>query len=78
MTTDAIIVNGQPKVVTQREMTFDEVCHLAFPDGPFGEFIVYTVTYSYPDGGSEFVLNKGQSVRIKAGMTIDVANTDRS
>jgi hypothetical protein len=73
-----IIVNGQQVAASQREMTFDEVCRLAFPSGPFGEQIAYTVTYSYPSGTGEFVLNKGQSVRIESGMVIDVGNTDRS
>lgn len=73
-----VIVNGEEKVVHQRAMTFEQVCLLAFPDGPFGENIVYTVTYSYANGGGDHILNKGQTVAIKNRMVFNVGNTDRS
>lgn len=72
-----VIVNGEEMVVERRVLTFHEVCLLAFPDGPFGENIVYTVTYSYRLGG-DHVLNKGQIVVIRDGMVFNVGNTDRS
>jgi hypothetical protein len=72
-----VIVNGEEKEVNHRELTFHQVCLFAFPDGPFGDNIVYTVTYSYKHGG-DHILNKGQQVEIKNGMVFNVGNTDRS
>ncbi len=40
-----IIVNGRPKKVAQRELTFDEVVELAFNPVPTGENVDITVTY---------------------------------
>lgn len=72
-----IVVNGEQMTVTEKEMTFDEICHLAFPNGPFGPTIRYTVTYT-DKHGHDFSLVAGQSVHVKDGMIFNVGNTDRS
>lgn len=71
-----IIVNLEPKEVRQEKMTFDEVCRLAFPQGPFGENIRYTITYTHR--GEDHPMLKGDSVELKNGMIFHVGNTDRS
>jgi hypothetical protein len=71
-----IIVNLEPKEVHQERINFDEICRLAFPQGPFGEEYRYTVTYSYH--GEDYPMFKGDSVEIKNGMIFHVGNTDRS
>lgn len=75
-----IVVNAQPKVVTTREITFEEVVSLAY-DGnpPVGPNWVFTVTYrrgqnENPQGS----LTKGTSVVVKEGMVFNVAATDKS
>ena len=73
-----VIVNGEEIVVHQNAMTFEQVCLLAFPNGPFGENIVYTVTYTYASWEGDHILNKGQTVAIKNRMVFNVGNTDRS
>jgi hypothetical protein len=72
-----IIVNGEQKEVGKRRLTFHEVCLLAFPNGPFGDNITYTVTYTYPNG-RDGSLVKGESVEIENGMIFNVGNTDKS
>lgn len=75
-----IIVNGQEKTTTEKELTFEEVVSLAYdgnpPSGPNWEF---TVAYrrghgNKPDGS----LLPGQSVKVKKGMIFDVRATDKS
>lgn len=75
-----IIVNGQPKMVTSKELSFEEVVALAYdgnpPSGPNWEF---TVTYRRgPEGRPEGSLVPGQSVRVKKGMIFNVTATDKS
>jgi len=72
-----IIVNGEQKEVDKNRLTFHEVCLLAFPNGPFGENITYTVTYTYSNG-RDGSLVKGESVEIENGMIFNVGNTDKS
>ena len=72
-----IVINGEETTVSDKEMAFDEIIRLAFPDGPFGPNIRYTVTYSDKQG-RDYSLVEGQSVRVKKGMIFNVGNTDRS
>lgn len=72
-----IVVNGEEKRVSQERLTFHEVCVLAFPDGPFGDAIRYTVTYSRKHGGDASMV-QGESVEVENGMIFNVGNTDRS
>jgi hypothetical protein len=73
-----IVVNGEEKTTNHESLTFHEVCLLAFPDGPFGDAIRYTVTYTYKHGGGDVSMVEGDSVEIKNGMIFNVGNTDRS
>ena len=41
-----VIVNGTPKEVSTRELTFEQVVELAFPNNPWGNpNTIYTVAY---------------------------------
>lgn len=71
-----VVVNGEHREVSQAHLTFDEVCKLAFPDGPFGENIIYTVTYS--THGRDGSLVSGENVEVVNGMIFHVGNTDKS
>jgi hypothetical protein len=76
-----IIVNGEPHVVPKEEITFAEVVALAFPDGPQGPNIIYSVTYRKgPDQKPKGILPEGGSVKVKVkeGMIFDVRVTDKS
>ena len=75
--THHVIVNGEQKEVHSEHLTFHEICKLAFPDGPFGENITYTVSFTYPNGEGGSVV-KGESVKIKNGTIFNVGNTDKS
>jgi hypothetical protein len=78
--TVTIIVNGRPKEVTAKELTFEEIGNLAFDNNPpTGENVVITVTYSKGDASKhEGTLLPGESVKIKAGMVFNVTATDKS
>lgn len=75
-----VVVNGQQKVVRERELTFREVVALAY-DGspPAGENWSFTVTYrrgeSEKPHGS---LVAGDEVKVKEGMIFNVTATDKS
>jgi len=74
-----VIVNGRPKVVTQKELTFDEVVALAFDSPPTGQNIVFTVTYRRGEGNKpEGTMVEGETVKIKEGMIFNVTATDKS
>ena len=72
-----IVVNGEEKKISQGSLTFHEICVLAFPEGPFGDAIRYTVTYTYKHGGDVSMV-QGESVEVENGMIFNVGNTDRS
>ena len=72
-----IIVNGEQKETRHDELDFHQVCVIAFPQGPFGDTVTYTVSFTYPDG-TEGTMVKGESVKIKNGMIFNVGNTDKS
>ena len=78
--TVVIIVNGRPKEVTGKALTFEEVLNLAFNDDPpTGPNIVITVTFSRgEDSRKEGSLLPGESVKVKKGMVFDVTATDKS
>lgn len=74
-----IIVNGRERTVRDRDVSFDEVVLLAFPEPPEGEFIVITVAYRNAAGNRSGDLVKGKSVKVKEKGTIfDVLATDKS
>lgn len=72
-----ITINAESVTVHQARLSFDEICHLAFPNGPFGGNIRYTVTYSLPDG-RESSMVQGDTIEVVEGAVFYVGNTDRS
>lgn len=74
-----IIVNGRPKVVASKELSFAEIIRLAFDAPPAGPNIVFTVTYRRGEGNKpEGTLVEGETVKIKEGMIFNVTSTDKS
>jgi hypothetical protein len=74
-----IIVNAQPKTVTTKELTFDEVVRLAYPNPPTGPTVEISVTYYRGDDKKpEGTLEEGQSVKVKQDMVFNVRVTDKS
>lgn len=73
-----VIVNGRPKTVSKRVLTFAEVVALAFPTPP-GPNTIYSVTYRGARGPKPSgTLAEGGSVKIKNKTTFNVTSTDRS
>ena len=74
----SIIVNGQQKVVTSKELTFAEV--VALDEAlPSGQYIEYTVTYRRGHGNKpEGSMVDGDTVKVKEGMIFNVTATDKS
>lgn len=75
-----IIINGQPKSTTERELSFDDLVSLTYdgnpPSGPNWEF---TITYRRGHGDKpEGSLVAGESVKTKEGMIFNVRATDKS
>lgn len=74
-----IIVNGRPKVVTEKELSFEQIVSLAFDNPPTGENIEVTVAYRKgEDKQPEGTLLPGKTVHIKDGMIFNVTATDKS
>jgi hypothetical protein len=77
--TVAIVVNGRPKELTEDEVSFEQVVHLAFSDAGDVSNSFFTVTYHHgPRGQVEGSLVAGQSVHVKNGMIFNVSRTDKS
>jgi hypothetical protein len=72
-----VSVNGVAEVWHRRRMSYEEAVKLAFPNGPTGRDIRYSVSWTKPDG-QEGALRLGQSVEVVEGMSFDVRNTDKS
>ena len=73
-----IVVNGEPKQVTSKEVSYEEVVKLAFPTPPFADTL-YTVTFRNAKKPKEGSLGEGQSVEVKKDGTIfNVKATDKS
>lgn len=75
-----IIVNGKKKVVTSKELTFDQVVDLYYaPDPrPTGDNWTFTVTFRKAEDKPEGTLAAGQTVKVKDGTIFDVTPTDKS
>ena len=74
-----IIVNGRPKEVSTKTLTFDQVVALAFNPVPSGPTVQFTVTYRKgPRQNPEGSMTEGETVRIKDGMIFDVTETNKS
>lgn len=72
-----IFVNGTPEKWEHKKINYEQVVKLAFPDGPNGGNIRYSVTWTYPDG-TEGSLRPGGQVDVINEMKFDVRNTDKS
>jgi hypothetical protein len=72
-----IYVNTHPILWDEQEISYDQLVKLAFPDGPTGGNIIYTITWTKPDW-QEGVLLPGQRVKVVEEMAFDVRNTDKS
>ena len=74
-----IIVNGRPKVVDTKDLSFAEVIALAFDSVPIGQNVMFTVTYRRGHGHKpEGTLIEGQSVKVKERMIFNVTATNKS
>lgn len=74
-----IVVNGTQKTVQKDDLTFDEVVKLAFETPPFGENMLFSITYRRGYGNKpEGILAPGESVKVKEGMIFDATATDKS
>lgn len=74
-----IIVNGRPKMVTAKELSFDQIVALAFPNPPTGPDVIFTVTFRRGEGNKpEGTLVQGDTVRVKEGMIFNVTATNKS
>jgi hypothetical protein len=74
-----IVINGRPKQVTAKKLTYAEVVLLAFPVPQTGENVKYTVTFSKGESHQrEGILIAGDILHIKEGMIINVTLTDKS
>ena len=72
-----ISVNGVAEVWHRRKISYEEAVNLAFPGGPTGRDVRYSVSWTKPDG-QEGALRPGHSVEGVEGMIFDVRNTDKS
>jgi hypothetical protein len=74
-----IIVNTREKIVTEKELSFDEIVSLAFENPPSGPNILFTITYRKgPHKNPEGSLLEGGTVKIKKGMVFNVIHTNKS
>lgn len=75
-----ITINGRPKEVVGREVTFDQIVRLAFDNPPHGTDTIFSVTYR--KGGNEHrpegVMVEGDTIKVKKGTTFNVTATNRS
>ena len=77
--TYTVVVNGQEKPVSQKELGFWDVVHLAFPDAQPSGTVLYTVAYRKgEDKKPKGTLVEGETVHVKDGMVFDVKHTNRS
>jgi hypothetical protein len=74
-----VVVNGRPREVTHRRLTFDEVVGLAFDPVPSGPNVQLTVSYRNAEGDKKGTLMEGKSVEVKNhGTVFNVTATDKS
>ncbi len=73
-----IFVNAEARILSDREVSFDEVVALA-SGLPRGENMLYSVTYQRGHGNKPTgTLVAGQTVKVKQEMIFSVTATDRS
>jgi Multiubiquitin len=72
-----IVVNGRPREVSGKRITYNEVVQLAFPNEQPNQDIAYTVAYDNPHG-KDGTLVDSQDVKLKEDMIFNVTKTNRS
>jgi len=72
-----VFINAESFEVKEKELTFRQLCLLAFPDGQFGDNVAWTVTYSDPHGPEGSMVD-GDSIKVKKGMVFNVGRSDKS
>ena len=79
VTTFEIVVNARPHTVTDRQVTFEQVVELAFPNRQPNPNVMFSMTYrhaaSEPHAGE---LGAGGVVEVKNGSVFNVTKTDKS
>lgn len=74
-----VVVNGKPRTVSQRELSYAQVIDLAFPGTTNTAQTIYTVTYKRGEGKKpEGSMTDGDVVKVKEGMIFNVTPTDQS
>ncbi|MCO5974826.1 multiubiquitin domain-containing protein [Actinoallomurus soli] len=74
-----IIINSRPYQWEDKDISFEQLVVLAFPDRPPTEQDTFTVRYTRgPEGHGAGSLTAGHSVHVKEGMVFDVERTSRS
>lgn len=74
-----IIVNAEEKTWAEKDISYEQVTLLAFPNPPPNIEIFYTVEYERAHGNQEGSLVKGgEPVKVKKGMVFSVTETGRS
>ncbi len=75
----SVVVNGRPRTVDTKELSFEGLLELAFDPVPSGPNWVFTVTYRRGQGDKpEGSLTAGKTVKVKDGMVFNVTATDKS
>jgi uncharacterized protein YegP (UPF0339 family) len=74
-----IIVNGRPKVVVSKELSFFDIVKLAFGEVISDGRKIYTMTFKKGVGARpEGILVEGDVIKIKKGVIFNVSATDKS
>lgn len=74
-----IYVNTRELAWVEKEISYEQVYALAFPNDPLNDGDVARIEYSRGhNGGGAGALQPGKSVRVKKGMVFDVYVTVRS
>lgn len=74
-----IIVNGQAKQVTERELSFAQIVALAFGNSAGDGNTIFTVTFRRGEGKKpEGTLVAGETIKIKEGEIFNVTETSKS
>lgn len=74
-----IIVNGQAKEVTDKELSFAQIVTLAFGKPAGDGNTIFTVTYRRGEGKKpEGTLVAGETIKIKEGEIFNVTETSKS
>lgn len=73
-----IIINGRPKIVREKKLSFIDIIKLAFGSYLDNDRTVYTMTYKKAVDKHQGSLVLGEELKIKSGVIINVTSTDKS